>query len=152
MKLASDLTLSDLHQSPTVLVGSFNNRWSLKLLSNLRYTVRTDPTTNNRWIEDAQAPSKREWRTDGNQQFDDNHPDYAVVSRYMSPETRQWVLAIAGLNRHGTEAAGELICNPEFAKYFPASVRSQGNLQIVLQTNIINGNAGPPQILAVFSW
>lgn len=152
LRLSSELTLDDLRQSPSVLVGSFNNRWSMTLLSNLRYTVKTDPVTNDRWIEDAQAPSKREWMVEGKQHFGDNFPAYVVVSRFMSPETRQWAMTVVGLNGYGTEAAGEFISNSEFVKYFPASMRSQKNLQIVLQTNVINGSAGPPQVLAVYTW
>lgn len=152
LRLASQVSLDDLRQSPAVIIGTFNNRWSMTLLSNLRYTVKTDPATNDRWIEDSQAPSKREWIVEGRQHFGNHFLAYAVVSRFMSSETRQWTMTVVGLNGYGTEAAGEFISNPEFSKYLPTSARARKNLQFVVQTDVLNGTAGPPRILDVYSW
>jgi hypothetical protein len=144
------LTLEDLRRSPVVLVGAFDNKWSLVLLSDLRYRVKVDPVTQDEWVEDAQNVSWREWKGSGNLQFEDSSVDYAIVTRILDPDTGRWILALGGLGMHGTEAAGELLTDPAYTKILPSVLRSsKKNFQIVLKTTVIDGHTGPPQIVAV---
>jgi len=54
---------------------------------------------------------------------------------------------------HGTEAAGDLLSDPELSQSLPDAVRSgKQNFQIVLKTTVIAGHTGAPQILAVHTW
>jgi hypothetical protein len=152
MKPCSALSFQEMRQRPTVLIGGTNNPWALSLLANLRYSIQLDPATQDKWIQDAQDPAKRDWRIDGKLQNTDASPDYAVISRFYYKESGQWVVAISGLEAHGTEAAGELVADPEFAKYLPASIRSDGNFQILLRVDVLHGTTGPFNILSVHSW
>jgi hypothetical protein len=149
---SSALTFQDFRQRPTVLIGGANNPWALILLKGLRYTVQIDPKTQDKWIQDAQNPSTRNWKIDGKLQSTDTFDDYAVVTRFFYKETGQWILALSGLEAHGTEAAGELVADPAFAKFIPTSVRPHGNFQIVLRASVIRGSTGPLEILAVHTW
>jgi hypothetical protein len=150
---SSELTLWDFRQRPAVLIGGSNNPWALILLSKLRYSIQVDPTTHDVWIQDAQNPSKRDWKIDGKlQSYADTPFDYAVVTRLFDEKTGQWIMALSGLEAYGTEAAGELVADPAFAKYLPATVRSTGNFQIVLKTSVLRGNTGPIEILAFHTW
>jgi hypothetical protein len=146
---SSAMTMRNLRQGPVVLVGGFNP-WSLVLLSNLRYAIRMDTAAHAMWIQDAQNTSKRDWMIDGNGQPKD--VDYAVISRLFDPETGHWILSFGGLRKQGTRAARDLLIDSSYAKLLPPQIRSTGNFQIVLKTNIVNGSAGPPQILAVHTW
>jgi hypothetical protein len=149
----STLTLENFRRGPVVLVGAFDNPWSLFLLSNLRYHVQVDPETQDEWIEDTQNLSTRDWKESGKLLYSDSSADYAIITRVFHPDTGNWILAIGGLGMHGTEAAGELITDPAFASSWPSSLRSsKKNFQVVLKTKVIDGNTGPPQILAVYSW
>ena len=85
-------------------------------------------------------------------EFKDVTSDYAVVSRFYDSETGQWVMALSGVTAYGTDAAGELVTDPAFAKYIPASVRSTGNFQIVLKTSVLRGSTGPIEILSIHTW
>jgi hypothetical protein len=147
------VTLDDLRKGPVLLVGAFDNQWSLILLSDLRFRVRVDPVTQDEWVEDAQNPAKREWKGSGKLLYSDSSVDYAIVTRILAPETGKWILAAGGLGMHGTEAAGELLTDPAYSKTLPAALRSTNkNLQIVLKTTVIDGHTGPPQILAYQTW
>jgi len=147
------VTLDDLRRGPAVLVGAFDNVWSMVLLSDLRYSVRVDPVTQEEWIGDAQNPARRDWKGSGKLLYSDNSVDYAIVTRILAPETGKWILAAGGLGMHGTEAAGELVTDPAFAGTLPAALRStRKNFQIVLKTTVIDGHTGPPQIVAVHTW
>jgi hypothetical protein len=147
------LTLEDLRRGPVVLVGAFDNMWSLVLLSDLRYRVKVDPATQDEWVEDAQNPSRRDWKGSGKLQFEDSSVDYAIVTRILDPDTGKWILAAGGLGMHGTEAAGELLTDPAYTRILPSVLRStKKNFQVVLKTTVIDGHTGPPQIVAVYTW
>jgi len=150
LRPSSALTLRDFRQGPVVLIGAFSNPWSLILLSNLRYSVRIDPATHEKWIQDSQNPSKREWKVDSSEKRTEN--DYGLITRYLDAETGQWILALGGLRPHGTEAAGDLLTDSSFQRSLPDALRSAKNFQMVVKTTAINGNAGPPQIIAVYTW
>jgi hypothetical protein len=54
---------------------------------------------------------------------------------------------------HGTEAAGDLLSDPEYSRALPDAVRSgKKNIQIVLKTTVISGHTGAPQVIAVHNW
>jgi hypothetical protein len=72
---SSALTFQDFRQRPAVLIGGANNPWALILLKDLRYTVRIDPKTRDKWIQDAQNPSARDWKIDGRLQSSDTFDD-----------------------------------------------------------------------------
>lgn len=153
MRGSSTVTLADLRQTPDVVIGAFDNPWSLILLSRLRFHVMVDPVTQDEWIEDSQNPGRKEWRGNGSLQFADSSVDYALISRYHSPDTGKWILAVGGLGMHGTEAAGELLTSPIWINTIPKNlIDKENNFQIIVKTTVINGNIGPPQIIAHYSW
>jgi hypothetical protein len=150
---SSAVTLRELRQGPVILIGAFDNPWSLILLSNLRYHVRVDPDTQDEWIEDMQKPSNREWKGSGLLGFQETSTDYAIITRVLDQDTGKWILAVGGLGMHGTEAGAELLLAPEYAKLLPPEIlSSKKNFQVVLQTTVIAGNTGTPRILASYTW
>ncbi len=153
MRGVSTIALSDLRRGPNVLIGAFDNPWSLMLLSHLRFHVMVDPATQAEWIEDTQSPAQRKWVGTGLIPFVDSSVDYAVITRVRSPETGTWIMAIGGLGLHGTEAGSELITDPNLSKVLPSSLRdTQKNFQIVIKTTVIDGSTGPPQVVATYVW
>lgn len=154
-------TFSDLREGAVVLVGAFNNEWSLRLTRPLRYSLALDSDKHLIYIKDAQNPSSRSWSWATNlprsHQGSAGRPvlqDYALVSRIWNSDTGHVVIVIGGLYTYGTEAAGEFLTNAqlmrEVARVAPLSNR-QRNLQIVLATTVTDDAAGPPRIVAVSS-
>jgi hypothetical protein len=153
LQRASTTQLDSLRRGPVVLIGAFDNFWYLALLSNLRYSFRVDPATQEEWIQDTQHLSSRQWRSSGKLPYSDASVDYAIVTRVYDADTGNWILAVGGMSYHGTEAAVEMMINPAYANDLPASLRStKRNFQLVLKTAAINGRPGRPQILDVYSW
>jgi hypothetical protein len=149
----SQLTLDDFRRGPVVLVGAFDNGWNLALFSGLRYHVQIDPATKEEWIEDSQNPGNRAWNSSGTLLYSDSSVDYATITRVFDKDTRTWFIAAGGLGLHATEAAGDLLTDPELSRSLPEAVRSgDRNVQIVLKTTVIGGHTGAPQILAVYTW
>jgi len=149
---SSVLKFQDFRQAPTVLIGGANNPWALTWLSRLRYSIQVDPVTQDKWIQDAQNSTMRDWRIEAKPQNGDTSYDYAIISRFYNKETGQWMMALCGLEKHGTEAAGDLVADPEFAKSLPSIARSKGDFQIVLRTSVIRESTGHIEILAVYAW
>ena len=56
---------------------------------------------------------------------------------------------------YGTQAAGELVSNPESLtnalRSAPPDWRKR-NLQILVHTSVTDGVSGPPQVVAVYVW
>jgi hypothetical protein len=150
---SSAVTLEDFRRGPVVLIGAFDNFWNITLLSKLRYHVQIDPVTKEEWIEDTQNPAMRDWKGNGKLLYSDSSTDFAIITRVFDRDTGNWILAVGGLGMHGTEAAGNLLSDPELSRSLPDAVRSgKQNVQIVLKTTVIGGYTGAPQLLAVHAW
>ena len=158
IRRGSSVSFSDLRQGAVVLIGAFNNEWSLRLTRQLRYSLALDPDKHLIYIRDAKTPSSRVWSWGTNQPRDPavgaNSPkmqDFALISRIRDSETGHVVVVIGGLYTYGTEAAGEFLSDSELMKAVAAQTRLNGsnqNLQIVLGTTVTDGIPGPPKVLA----
>jgi hypothetical protein len=150
---ASVLTLADLRGGPLILVGALNNPWTLRLTSRLRFHPQLDPASNDMWIEDSQHPERHDWKVLWGEAYVNSDVDYAVVSRVQDSTTGRVMIEIGGLGLHGTQTAGEFITNPAYLSLLSHDISNvQENVQIVLKTTVINGETGPPQVLAVYYW
>jgi hypothetical protein len=149
-------SLTDLRRGPSVFIGAYDNGWTLRLTSPLRYHFGNDKEMTQFWIEDRANPGKRDWMLDRSvQQQTGTYKDYAIVARLVDPDTDQFVVVAAGIGRGGTVAAGEFLVDAnrmdEMLKQVPRNW-NQKNLEIVLETQVIQGRSGPPRITAVHVW
>jgi hypothetical protein len=148
VRSGQDIAFSDLRQSPTVLIGAFNNSWTLELTGDLPFTFDRNLT-----IRD-QVSRKQTWTPvfvgEGKVAV-----DYAVVTRMPRSKTGEALIAIAGITQSGTRAAAEFITDPEQVKRLVALAPrdwSQRNLQFVLQTKVVNDIPTAPVVVALKSW
>jgi len=96
-------TFSDLREGPVVLIGAFNNQWSLRLTRQLRYSLALDADKHLIYIKDSKNPSSRSWSWATNQSRENvgqvHGPalqDYALISRIRNSETGHVVVVIGG--------------------------------------------------------
>lgn len=146
------VTFEDLRNRSAVLIGAFNDIWTLRLTENLRFEFRRDG--NLRWIQDNKNAATRKWGADFSAPAASRH-EYAMISRLLTGRSGQPVVAIAGLGGLGTEMAGEFVTSrtalADVAKRAADGWQSR-NLQIVIGTEVIDGHAGPARIEAIESW
>jgi hypothetical protein len=151
----STTTLTDLRRSPSVFIGAFDNGWTLRLTAPLRFHFGNDASMTKFWIEDRNNPGKREWLLDRLQQQTEDYKDYAIVARFTPPDTDQISVVAAGIGRGGTVAAGEFLVNEnridEILKQLPLDWQKK-NIEVVLETQVIQGRSGPPRVKAVHVW
>jgi hypothetical protein len=151
VRIGSQYSFADLRNSPAVLVGAFNNRWTLQMTSNLRFVFAEEG--GRLWIEDRSSPGKV-WSY-GTAPYAEVKEDYGVVTRLLDSKTGQVLIAVAGIGEHGTEAAADLISGPEYLREAlrtaPADWQKK-NFQVVVQASVIDNVGGPPRVIAAYSW
>ncbi|HUI80016.1 MAG TPA: hypothetical protein VLY24_18945 [Bryobacteraceae bacterium] len=153
----ANTTFSDLRNQPVVLIGAFNNDWTLRLTGEMRFTFGEQPEGDQRifWIRDREHPSRKDWAVDAAIPYMKLEGDYALISRVLDPNTQRMVVVAAGLLQWGTVAAGEFLTDPrylaQFAKQAPPGWERK-NIQVVLSTQVIGGHSGPPRVLASSIW
>lgn len=155
IRRAAAFTLTDLRKGPVILVGAFNNAWTLRLENGLRFTYEWNEATQTGAILDRQDPANRSRVSEPNQPYSKITQDYALVSRFLDPLTEKMVVVVAGMGRDGTIAAGEFVTDPRYLQNLARTAPrhwDRMNLQVLLATDIVKGNTGPPRILATYFW
>ena len=152
----SGTTLTDLRRGPSVFIGAFDNGWTLRLTAPLRFHFANDPAMARFWIEDQANPAKHDWVLDRSvQQQTGTYKDYAIVARFIEPNTDQFAVVAAGIGRGGTVAAGEFLVDThrmeDMLTQMPNGWKHK-NVEVVLETQVIEGRSGPPRISAVHVW
>ena len=145
--------LKDLREGPVVLIGGFNNPWTLRLSEGLRFTLATDDRGN--YIRDRDRPTDRQWHL-GSQdtRIKDVTQTYGLITRVQEPDTGQWVLAVSGLML-GTRAATECLLGCRLPGL--GRVTRQGRNGQVRRTDSgvrrrDRGGFRAPQVVAVHTW
>jgi hypothetical protein len=151
VRIGSNYSFEDLRNSPAVVVGAFNNRWTLQMTSNLRFAFAEE---NGKFRIQEQGPSGRTISYVAGP-HGEVAEDFAVVTRLLDSKTGQVLIAAAGLGANGTQAAGEFISRQDYLEEaFRSAPRDwrQKNLQVVLQTTVTDSVAGPPRVVATYFW
>ncbi|WP_263355840.1 hypothetical protein [Acidicapsa ligni] len=150
---ASEASYAQLREGPAVLIGAYDNLWTMRLTRDLRFGF--DSIDGKARIIDRKSPSKTTWSTAWDIPSVNLTRDYAIVARYRDTMIGQPVVLASGISEEGTEAAGELVSNPTdlaaLLKHAPANWRNM-NMEAVIETQVIDGHSGPPQVLAVEFW
>jgi hypothetical protein len=144
MRFDQDISVSDLRQQPTVLIGAYNNDWTMELTSTMRFTFVPGLR-----IQDRDVPS-HSW-----QPKPDLTDDFALVSRVLDSKTGQTVITAAGLGQAGTSAAGQFLTDSEAMRKFISNAPrgwERKNLQIVLHTTVINGSPSAAEVVDSAYW
>jgi hypothetical protein len=147
-------TLDDFRNSPAVLIGGFNNDWTMRLTQGMRFTFEIHPNTSVLRIKDKQNPSA-DWAVDMAMPSNNLTADYALVSRVYDSTTQRMVVVAAGIGAYGTLAAGEFLTDPQYMELLARQAPKdweRKNVQIVITTQVINGHSGPPHIVVASFW
>jgi hypothetical protein len=147
VRIGRDFTYEDLRHSPAVLIGAFNNPWAILMTSDLPIDFSKRDGT----IEEKGGQG-RVWRTG-----DDNRgiQDFALVARLVNSKTGQFLIIIGGIGAVGTQAAGTFVSQPDELE---AALRSapadwqQKNVEVILESDVVDGSASPPRVLTMKTW
>jgi hypothetical protein len=146
-------TMDDLRRGPTIFVGAFDNAWTLRLTNPLRYHFANDPNMTRLWIADSTKPGPTRWMVDRSVQMaTNNYRDYAIMARFTDSNTGKPAIVVAGIGRGGTRAAGEFLTDNANLNQLMRDAGDKKNLEVVLSTEIIDGEPGTPKMEAEYFW
>jgi len=150
---ASDTGFAQLREGPFVLIGAFDNPWTMRITQDLPIGFEYDNQV--REVVDRKSAPKKHWTLQWQVPGKSLARDYAIVARLHDTVTGEPVVILAGILGEGTEAASEVVSNPA---YLDAMLQKapknweQLNLEAVIEANVIDGHPGPPTVVAVETW
>ena len=147
-RFPNDVSFAELRNSPTILVGGFNNPMTMELTKNLRFVMRAHNE-----IDDTQDPNRR-WLLHASNDAKDTE-DYAIITRMIARSGDAPVLSVAGMGQYGTLAAADFVCNPaslrQLASQLPKDWAAH-NLQVILHLKVVDFKPVATEIVAVHTW
>jgi hypothetical protein len=158
VRIGRDFTYEDLRHSPAVLIGAFNNPWSIRMAAELPIYFREQGMSSTSQEQGTASTiverggQGRVWRTG-----DDNRgiQDFALVARLLNSKTGQFLVILGGIGKVGMQAAGNFVSRQgdldAALRMAPAGWQSK-NLEMVIESDAIDGSASPPRVLAVKTW
>jgi hypothetical protein len=150
IRFGSDYTYEDIQRSPAILIGAYNNPWIDRVMSDL--PIGFHESDGVFWIEDRTKPGQI-WKASAEGRL--GSKDFALVARVLDSKTGQFLLIASGIGMVGTKAAGEFITHDEDLKAAlsgaPAGWKKK-SLEIVIETDIVDGSPSPPRAVAVKVW
>jgi hypothetical protein len=148
---APSTPLTQLRERPLIMIGAYNNPWTLQFLAPLRFHFAPEPS---QLIVDQQNPQVY-WKRDRSLPYSSSD-DFALVARFHDPTTDGMIVALAGLGRNGTEAAAQFATSPHYMQMLRDRVGGgdlrDKNVEVVLKIRVIEGKTGAPSIEAVHTW
>ena len=150
VRVGADVSFADFRSGPAILVGYSYTRWK-EISDQMRYFI--DGSRKPVGITDNGKPTA--WALPNLPRDRRTAEDYAIVSRVFHPDTHAMLVEIAGITQYGTDAAGDLVTNPDLMAEAlhgaPAGWQTQ-NLQLVLHVKVISGVPTSPIVVARYFW
>jgi hypothetical protein len=148
LRFSDDIVFSDLRRSPAILIGAFNNTWTIQMDNKFPLVFRPG-----KFIQEV-TPPRRSWET-----VRDNNgtatEDYALISRQLYSKSGEAAITVAGIDMTGTRAASEFVCDParmnQALRQLPAGWQDK-NMQLLLHANVINGLSSATDVVAYRVW
>jgi hypothetical protein len=150
---ASDAGFAQLREGPSVLIGAFDNPWTMRITQDLPIGFEVDNQV--RRIVDRKSTPKGTWTLQWQVPGKSVARDFAVVARLHDKVTGQPVIILGGILGEGTEAASEVVSNPVYLDAMLQKVPNnwdQMDLEAVIEANVIEGHPGPPTVVAIETW
>ncbi|HEY4356221.1 MAG TPA: hypothetical protein VGN16_10775 [Acidobacteriaceae bacterium] len=150
-RFPNDISFAELRDSPTVLVGGFNNPMTIELTKHLPFVLRARNEIDE---TNPSGASTRHWMLHASNDSHDTE-DYAIITRLAESNGDAPVLIVAGMGQYGTLAAAQFVCDPAsvaaLAQSLPKGWEKQ-NLQVVLHIRVVDFKAASTDVVAVKTW
>ncbi len=146
LRAGDDVSFGDLRNHPLVLIGGFNNPWTLEVTGELPFSFHGGTR-----IEDK--AQHQMWETPP--AVNGSTTDYALITRVLHAKTGGPVITIAGIGEFGTQASAEFLANPdrlrELLKSAPRDWEDK-NMQAVLRIRVVEFSPVGVDVVATRYW
>lgn len=154
VELAKNTTFENLRSGPAILIGALDNPWTMRLTNQMRFRfIGTDNLVGK--IVDMKAKTENHWLVDFSIPYADRTQDFAIVAVTHDDTLDQPLVIAAGIGPNGTLAASEFLLDQrtlDAVRRMAPAGWSGKNVELVLATQVIKGNSGPPKIVAAEYW
>ena len=116
--------MRDLRDGPAVILGGLANQWTSQLLPQARFPF--DGEGSLRFIRDSQHPENRQWSFDSKVRSGDRVRDFLIISRVADSVSGRVTVIAGGFSVWGTEAAVQLLTDPDQMRSVLASAPVNG--------------------------
>jgi hypothetical protein len=151
LRIGTNYSFDDLHHAPAILVGAFNNKWTLRITSKLHYTF---VERGHKLLIVEDTPGGAQWPS-STSNLDSSQIDYALICRLLDSKTGQFTVVVGGIRGAGTQGASELVSNkPAFEKILnslPSGWQTK-NLELVLEVPVTDSLPEPVKVIASWAW
>jgi len=154
IRLAQSATLSELHGTPVIVLGSYPNEWALRLGSGLRFRFQQNATGSLNWIEDTSSPGKV-WSVNLDAPIKQVPSEYALITRALDPTTGQWWIGIGGTTVLGTLGSYPMLLDPAAVSALTSTLPrgwERKNVQIVVEFKMVDGSLGASRVVGTNVW
>jgi len=151
VRIGTNYSFEDLRNSPDVIIGAFNNKWTMQMMPTLHFAFVEE---NGEYTIRERIPGGRAWRPNL-REAERFGEDFAIVARLLDSKTGQFTVIAAGLTSSGTQAAGEFVSSQDFLEKGLRAVPGEWqkkNLELVLETTVTDSTPGPPQLVSAYAW
>ena len=149
VRLGTEVSLDDLRNTPTVLIGYSSAQWS-GITKKFRFYV--DDASNGIILDNGKPTA---WYPRNETRTLHAEEDYAVISRAFDPETHAPLILVSGCLQYGTQGAARLITNPELLaaamSHAPHGWQKK-NLQLVVQFDVVDNTPASSHVVASYYW
>jgi hypothetical protein len=163
IKLDSTVTPQDLTRGTIIFIGESEDSRMGSAMESLRFRLVRAPGSGVIRIEDRKNPVQRDWfvrtlekdwPTPSSMAVPE--PGYAIVARFKDSSTKHWVVIAAAPGGNSMRAAQDFLLDPKlFNNELTAKNQidwTTSNIEAVVKTQLVDGDPGPPQILALEVW
>lgn len=150
LRIANDVSFRDFRSTPVVLVGFSYTRWD-----DLNHGSRYSIDLGRRPFGILDRDKMTAWTIPANPDDPQLSEDYAIISRIFDQDTGNILIQITGISHYGTEAAADLVTQPEQLEQSLAGLPAgwqKRNLQLVLHVSIIANSPSAPHVVASYVW
>jgi hypothetical protein len=151
IRIGNESSFDELRGSPAVLIGSYSNRWTMEMTSDLRFVFEEQNGV--LWIRDRTSPDKKWLCRLG--LHGEVVTDFGVVTRLLDSKTGHSVVSVAGITAPGTDAAAQFVSAPQYLSELARTAPlgwDKKNMQVLVQTSVIDAGASPPHVVAAYFW
>lgn len=151
----SEVQPADLRHRTIVLLGAFNNPWTMDLTKDARFVFSQERRDGRLlWVIRDSKNKDQKW------ELSETYPqpvtrDYAVITRVFEQGGEREVISAAGMNHFGTQVAAEFLCDPQFWRELARKAPrdwAKRNLQVLLETEISSNKPVHPRVIGTEFW
>lgn len=150
----SETDYADLCKRSVILIGPYDNDWTIRLTDSMRFRFEIDFAQKTQWIADRDQPTEKIGTRDFSDYLPKTFEDNAIVARTINTSTGHPAIILAGLSPLGTTSATEFVSDPKYLNNFARQAPrgwEHKNIEFLISTSSVDGVTGPPQNRCLYS-